>query len=187
MRKIILASTSPRRKELLAKAGLIFEAVASEYEEDMTLPMPPGELVKFLSKGKAEAVAKNYDDAIVMGGDTFIYFNGHILGKPHTKERAKEMLVMLSGNEHSVFSGFTVIDTKNKKIISDFVEAKIKFKKLSEKEIDDYIETYKPFGFAGAYAIQVVKDIFVEKIDGDYDSVVGLPVTRVKDIIESFN
>jgi len=186
MRKIILASTSPRRKELLAQAGLVFEAVASEYEEDMTLPMEPGELVKFLSKGKAEAVAKNYDDAIVIGGDTFISFNGHVLGKPHTKERAKEMLTMLSGNEHSVLSGFTVIDTKNKKTISDFVEAKIKFKKLSEKEIDDYIATEEPLTRAGAYAIQTVKDTFVEKMDGDYDSIVGLPVTRVKEIVDSF-
>lgn len=117
MRRIILASTSPRRKELLAQTGLLFETVSSNYEEDMTLPLPPDELVKFLSKGKAESVAQNYSDAIIIGGDTFIFFNGNVLGKPYTPIRAKEMLKMLSGKEHSVFSGFTVIDTLNNKIV----------------------------------------------------------------------
>ena len=81
----------------------------------MTLPMPPDELVKFLSKGKAESVAQNYDDALIIGADTIVFLNGHVLGKPYTKERAKEMLEMLSGKEHSVFTGYTIIDTKNKK------------------------------------------------------------------------
>ena len=186
MRKIILASTSPRRKELLAKTGLSFEAVASNYEEDMTLPMEPGELVKFLSRGKAENVAKNYEDAIIIGGDTFISFNGHILGKPHTPIRAKEMLTMLSGQEHSVLTGFTIIDTKNNKIISEVVEAKIKFRDLLEIEIDEYIETGEPLSRAGAYAIQTIGDTFVEKVEGDYDSIIGLPVTQLMKTLENF-
>lgn len=186
MRKIILASTSPRRKELLAKTGLVFDAVASDYEEDMTLQLPPDELVKFLSKGKAESVAQKYGDAIIIGGDTFIAFNGHMLGKPHTPVRAKEMLKLLSGQEHSVFSGFTIIDTKSKKIISEAVEAKIKFKDLSDTEIDAYIETGEPLTRAGAYAIQTIKDTFVEKMSGDYDGIVGLPVTEVRKALRTF-
>ena len=177
MRKIILASTSPRRKELLAKTGLTFEAVASNYEEDMTLSMPPDELVKFLSRGKAESVAQDYDDAIIIGGDTFISFNGQILGKPHTRERAKEMLKILSNNEHSVFTGFTIIDTKSKKIVSEVAEAKITFKDLTEEEIDEYVETGEPLTRAGAYAIQTIKETFVINMSGDYDGIIGLPMT----------
>jgi len=187
MRKIILASTSPRRKELLAKTCLVFEAVASNYEEDMTLPMSPSELVKFLSRGKAESVAQNYEDAIIIGGDTFISFNGLILGKPHTRERAKEMLKILSNNEHLVLTGYTIIDTKSKKIVSEVVEAKIKFKDLSDKEIDEYVDTGEPLSRAGAYAIQTIKDKFVVSMNGDYDSIIGLPVTDLMLSLKSFD
>ena len=183
-RKIILASTSPRRIELLTKAGVKFEAVASDYEEDMTLPMEPKELAKFLSRGKAEAVAKNYDDAIIIGGDTFIAFEGKILGKPHTPERAYEMLNMLSGHKHSVISGFTVIDTKSGKVISDAEEAFITFKNLNQKEIDDYLATSEPLNFAGSYAIQTIEKTFIEKWEGDYDAIVGLPTSRVLEALK---
>jgi septum formation protein len=186
MRRIILASTSPRRKELLAKTGLEFEVVTSNYEEDMTLALPPDELVKFLSRGKAESVASNYDDAIIIGGDTFIFFEGKILGKPHTPVRAKEMLRMLSGNEHSVFTGFTIIDTLNNKIVSEAVTAKVKFRDLSEKEIDDYVETGEPLNRAGAYAVQTVEKTFIEEVIGDYDGIIGLPINHVREILVSF-
>jgi septum formation protein len=187
MRKIILASTSPRRKELLEKAGLVFEIVASDYEEDMTLPLSPSDLVKFLSRGKAESVALKYSDAIVIGGDTIVFLDDNVLGKPHTKKRAKEMLTMLSGKEHSVFSGFTIIDTLNNKIFSDAVEAKVKFKDLSDVEIEEYIETGEPLSRAGAYALQTVKDTFVEYINGDYDSIIGFPITEIMKALKSFN
>lgn len=185
MRKIILASTSPRRKELLEKVGLIFDVIPSNYEEDMTLPLPPDELVKFLSKGKAENVAQNYDNALIIGADTIVYLNGHVLGKPHTPERAKEMLKMLSGNEHSVFTGFTVIDTKGKKIISEAIEEKIKFRDLSDKEIDEYIATKEPLTRAGAYAIQTVGKTFIKNPVGDYDGIVGLPVDSLIKVLKS--
>ena len=185
-RRIILASTSPRRIELLKNAGVEFEAVGSDYEEDMTLPMEPKELAKFLSRGKAEAVARNYDDAIIIAGDTFIAFQGKILGKPHTEDKAKEMLSMLSGDTHSVISGITVIDTKSGKVASEAVETFVTFKKLSEKEIDEYIKTGNPLNFAGSYAIQAVGDKFVEKIEGDYNSIMGLPVFRVVEVLKDF-
>lgn len=185
-RKIILASTSPRRKELLEKTGLKFEVVSSDYEEDMTLPLPPDELAKFLSKGKAESVAKNYEDAIIIAGDTFIVFQGKILGKPYTNEKAKEMLQMLSGQTHLVLSGITILDTKNKKIFSEADESKIVFKKLSEKEIEDYVATGEPLTRAGAYAIQTVGKTFIKKVEGDYESIVGLPVGDVMKALKKF-
>ena len=187
MRKIILASTSPRRKELLKKVGLIFDIVPSNYEEDMTLPMPPDELVKFLSKGKAESVAQNYDDALIIGADTIVFLNGHVLGKAYTKEGAKEMLEMLSGKEHSVFTGYTIIDTKNKKIVSEAIEEKIKFKDLSEKEINEYIATEEPLTRGGAYAIQTVGKTFIENTVRNYDCVVGLPVDSLIKKLKLFN
>src|SRR3989344_245012 len=101
-RRIILASTSPRRKELLEKAGLVFEVVGSDYEEDMTLVLLPSELAKHLSRGKAEAVAKNYPDAVIIAADTFVVYGDSLLGKPHTPEKAKEMLQMLNGKPHTI-------------------------------------------------------------------------------------
>ncbi len=187
MKKIILASTSPRRKELLLKVVPEFEAVESNYKEDMTLPMPPDELVKFLSKGKAESVAKNYKNSLVIGGDTFIAFQGKILGKPYTPERAREMLKMLSGQTHSVWSGITVIDTDTQNFISEAVESKITFKELTDEEIENYIKTGEPLLRAGAYAIQTVGNTFAEKIEGDYDSIVGLPTKELAEILKKFN
>jgi len=96
------------------------------------------------------------------------------------------MLTMLSGQEHSVLTGFTIIDTKNNKIISEVVEAKIKFRDLLEIEIDEYIETGEPLSRAGAYAIQTIGDTFVEKVEGDYDSIIGLPVTQLMKTLEDF-
>lgn len=183
MKKIILASTSPRRKELLSKIVSQFEAVASDYEEDMTLPMPPGELVKFLSKGKAESVAKNYTNSLVIGGDTFIAFEGKVLGKPHTEDKAREMLKMLSGKTHFVWTGIYVIDTDTQNFISDAVESKITFKDLSDQEIEDYIKTGEPLERAGAYAIQTIGNTFAEKIEGDYDAIVGLPTKELSEIL----
>lgn len=186
MRKIILASTSPRRKELLEKAGLVFDIEASNYEEDMSLPLTPGELVKFLSRKKAENIALNHNDAIIISGDTIVFSEGSVFGKPHTPSRAKEMLKILSGKEHSVFSGFTVIDTLNNKIFSDAVEAKVKFRNISDDEIDEYIKTGEPLSRAGGYAIQTVKDIFVESMNGDYNSIVGFPIDEIMKTLKSF-
>ncbi len=187
MRKIILASASPKRKELLKDTGLKFEIVPSDYEENMSLPLPPGELVQFLSKGKAESIAKNYEDAVIIGADTIIYFNGHILGKPHTPERAREMLSMLSGQEHSAFTGFTVIDTRSGKRISQTVETKVQFKELSDSTIDEYIKTGNPLKYAGSYTLNDILDKFVRKVEGDHSNIIGLPVDSVMRALESLD
>ena len=178
-KNLILASASPRRRELLEKAGLQFIVVASNYEEDMTLRLSPPELVKFLSQGKAEAVRAAHPNSLILAADTIVVLGNQILGKPHTPERAKEMLTALSGTNHSIITGFTVLDSGSGKSISDAVETKVMFKKLSERQIDEYIATGEPLDKAGAYAIQLGGARFVERMEGDYANAIGLPVTEV--------
>lgn len=185
-RKIVLASTSPRRKELLEKTGIVFEICPGDYEEDMTLSMEPKELAKFLSKGKAESVVSKFPDALIIGSDTFLAFNDMVLGKPHKPEKAKEMLQMLRGNCHSVLTGYAIIDTKNNKIVNDVVETKVYFKNYSDQEIDEYIATGEPLDRAGAYAIQERGAALVEKIEGDLDSAIGLPVKNILEALKEF-
>jgi len=187
-KKIILASGSPRRKELLEKAGISFEVLVSEYEEDMTLPLSPGELVKYLSRGKAETVAKKHTGAIIISADTIVVYRDTVLGKPHTENRAREMLRLLSGKQHSVFTGFTIILKDEEKIISRAVESKVFFKTLSEEEINEYILTGEPLEKAGAYAVQMLGQKFIQKIEGDIPNIIGLPITEIlKELQENFD
>jgi septum formation protein len=187
MRKIILASTSYHRKELLEKVGLVFDVVPSNYEEDMTLDLVPSELAKFLSKGKAEAVAKDFEDAIIISADTFIYIDGKILGKPHTEEKAKITLNTLSGRTHSVFTGYTIIDTKDKRVVSNAVETKVTFLPLTDEMIEEYIRVGNPLKFAGSYTLLDIRDKFIEKIEGDHNNIIGLPVNEVLETLKEFN
>ena len=186
MKRIILASNSPRRKELLAKTGIIFEIIPSSYEEDMSMPVSPKELAVFLSKGKAELIANENPEAIVIGVDTFIVFGDKVLGKPHTKEKAKETLQMLSGKKHSVITGFTIIEKSVNKSISNAIETKVYFRNLDEKEIDEYINTGEPLDKGGAYAIQGLGGKLVEKIEGDYSNIIGLPISDLLEALKQF-
>lgn len=186
MKKLILASSSLTRKNILIETGLDFEIDPSDYEEDMTLSMSPKELVIHLSKGKAEDVAKRHKEAVVLGADTVIFFKDNVLGKPRTPEKAKEMLKMLSGKQHSAITGFTMIDTKNNNTISKAVETKVFFRELSEKEIDNYITTGEPLNKAGAYAILELGGKFVEKIEGSRTNVAGLPMEEVTETLREY-
>ena len=186
MKPIILASTSPRRKELLKKTGLQFEVVASNFEEDMNAAMDPCELAKWLSFGKAEAVARTRKNALVIAADTFIVLEGKLLGKPHTEARAKEMLKQLSGKVHLVITGFTIIDSEIGKSVSEAVQTKVFFKKLTAEDITRYVRSGEPLDKAGAYAIQGLGFALVEKIEGDYSNVVGFPVERVMTALKGF-
>jgi len=176
MRKIILASASPRRKEILRKTGLNFSVCTSDYKEDINLSLKPRALAKFLSRKKAETVAHKYKNAIIIAADTFIVFKNRLLGKPHTDKEAEKMLNMLNGKAHSVITGFTIMDTASKKILSRSVETKVYFKKLGRKEINAYVRSKEPLDKAGAYAIQGLGSVFIERIDGDFLNVVGLPL-----------
>lgn len=183
-KQIILASGSPRRKQILEQGGLNFTVEVSDYEEKSIPGVVPSEFVETLSLEKAKAVAKNHNDAIIIGADTIVVLDNQILGKPKTKEDAREMLKKLSGNTHSVFTGFTVIDTVNKRTITNHVETRIRFKNLSEEEISGYVETGEPMDKAGAYGVQDRGALFVEYIEGDYSSVMGLPILKIFEILK---
>lgn len=187
MKRLILASESPRRKELLSKLGLVFDVIASDYKEDMTALPDPRELAKFLSLNKAKSVAQKVsDDAIVIAADTFVIHNNRFLGKPHTAENAEFMLQSLQGQTHSVITGIALIETSTGKIINEISETKVTLRKLSTEEIDCYVNTGEPLDKAGAYAIQGHAAIFIEKIDGDYFTVMGLPLCLLSTKLKEF-
>lgn len=186
MKQLVLASRSPARKEILQRTGIAFTVDVSNYKEDMTLSMPPQELAKYLSKGKALDVAARHKNAVVLGADSFAELNGQLMGKPHTNEKAKQMLRGLSGQAHSFITGFTIIDSDSKKEVSGVSVTKVYFKKLTAKDIDNYLAREDVLNNAGAYIIQELGSVLVEKIDGSYTNVMGLPLARVADALKEF-
>ncbi len=185
-KEIILASASPRRKELLELIGLQFKVDPGDYKENMNLKLSPHELARALSLEKAKSVAGKYNNAIIIAADTFVIIRGQLLGKPRTEEEARRMLVLLDGATHSVITGFTILDTDTGKKISRSVETKVTFKKLTEKEINAYVKTKEPLDKAGAYAIQGLGSIFVKRIEGDYFNVIGLPLYPLVECLAEF-
>lgn len=185
-KKIILASASPRRKEILGKTGLKFMVDASDYEEDLSLRMPARRLTRYLSCEKAKAVADRYTNAIIIAADTIIGFDNTVLGKPHNEKEAKRMLSILNGRTHDVITGFTIIDTEEGQIVSRSVVTKVYFNRMTEKEINAYVSTGEPLDKAGAYAIQGLGAAIVKKIEGDYNNVVGLPVDTLMKALRKF-
>lgn len=179
---IILASQSPRRQELLKLITSDFEIKVSNVDETLPDKITPKEAVMYLSKIKAEPFADG--DDIVIGADTVVALDGKILGKPKSEKNAKEMLEFLSGRTHSVFTGVTLASDKKTKTFA--VETKVKFFELTNEEIDAYIKTKEPFDKAGAYGIQGYGSLLVEKIDGDYFNVVGLPVSTLARELKAF-
>lgn len=186
MKKIILASASPRRKEILSKTGLKFKVDASEYPEDNGHDLPPHKLAMYLSAEKAYSVSKKYKNAIIISADTFIVFKGRIFGKPRNISDAREMLKLFNGKPHSVITGFTIIDTSENKRVSKTIETKVYFRKLSDKEIESYLRTKESLGKAGAYGIQGMGAMLIKKIEGDYYNVMGLPLTALVESLKKF-
>ena len=186
MKKIILASASPRRKELLEQLGLCFDVEPSYCQEKVDEKQEPLELAKSLSVRKAEAVGNKNTGAIKIAADTFVVLGKRIIGKPNSLAEAKEILTELKGRSHSVITGFTVMDTSNSKIVSQSVETKVFVKDLSSEEIDAYVETQEPMGKAGAYAIQGFGATIIDRIEGDYYNVIGLPVNAIVCVLKEF-
>lgn len=185
-RKIILASTSPRRREILGKTRLDFEIQESSYEEDMSLDMPAVQLAEFLSAEKAKAVAKNRADALVIAADTIVAYAHHRLGKPKTEKRAREMLEMLSGKKSEIVTGVTIIDTASGKTKTFHEATAVYMEKLSPETIDAYIRTGEPLERAGAYAVQELGAVLIEKVEGDFYSAMGLPLKRLCEELKHF-
>lgn len=179
MRKIILASKSKQRKKLLKIIGLDFKIEKSNYIEDMTEKLPAHKLAQKLALGKAKNVAQKHKNAIVIGADTFVVLGKEFLGKPHTPQKAREMLKKISGKKHQLITGIAIIDTKKNKTITDYEITEVWMKKMSDKEIKKYIKTGEPLDKAGGYAIQKLGCLFIEKINGGYTNVVGLPINKI--------
>lgn len=184
MSEIILASASPRRRELLALAGVDFTVRVADVEEIIPENASPDEVVMSLARQKAQAVANERPDSIIIGSDTVVALDGAILGKPKDEEDAFRMLKTLSGRSHTVYTGVAIIQGEK---INSFCEAtEVVFNSLTDEEIRNYVATKEPMDKAGAYGIQGKGCVLVEKIVGDYFNVVGLPVSRVYRELKSF-
>ena len=185
--KIILASKSPRRRDLLEQLGLNIKIVPSQTDETLVSMQNPEKYVKKLSFLKANNTALFYPDDWVIGADTIVVVSDQILGKPRSKIDAIAMLNKLNNCEHSVFTGFSIVNQKKKIIITQSIETKVFFKCLSREEIKWYVSTGEPFDKAGSYAIQGIGTFLVKRISGSYSNVVGLPVCEVIEILINLN
>lgn len=176
MQTLILASSSPRRKELLEALQLNFHVSSSDVDESYQPNDPPENIVMDLAARKAQFVANNHPDAFVIGSDTIVVAEGKILGKPADRHHALEMLRSLSGKTHDVLTGVAIIGPTNQ--VQFFEKTEVEFWELTEEEMESYVNTKEPLDKAGAYGIQGFGRLLVKKINGDYFSVVGLPVAR---------
>jgi len=186
MKKIILASTSPRRAALLKQLGIPFRSVDSHYKETIDRKLTPDKNARNISFCKALAVAKKYPNCLIIAADTLVAFEGKILGKPYTVPRALKMLRSLSGHTHSVITGLTLLDTSTGKVLTKTATTKIRVRKLSDAEIRAYVKSGETLDKAGAYAVQGLGISIVEKISGDYYNVVGLPLHELVTGLKEF-
>lgn len=184
MQKIVLASGSARRKELLEKLGVEFEVAESGYDESKIVCDDPVELVEELAIQKAMSVAKKYDDAIIIGGDTTVYVAGELVGKPENKAEAERMLRLLSGTTHIVVTGVAVVNSLTGDQVAGHEEGWVRFRELTEAEIKKYVASGVWRGFAGGYAIQGAAAPFVSEQTGSLSAIVGLPVILASDLLE---
>lgn len=181
---LILASASPRRADLLRQAGLSFRIIVPEVEEMITGKVPPQELVKQLSREKAQQVAAKIKSGFVLGADTLVFHRKAILGKPGDHDEAREMLKRLQGDRHEVLTGLCLVDAATGNFESGMAITAVWLKPLSDGQINAYIATGEPLDKAGAYGIQGKAGLFVEKIEGCYFNVVGLPLGLLYDLLK---
>jgi len=183
---LVLASGSPRRKEILSTMGLQYIVDVSQVNEEAD--GSPQQMVLELSGRKAQAVARKHHDALVLAADTLVYGAGSVLGKPRDAEEAYAMLRALSGEWHDVFTGLTLINTRTGRCIQACECTRVHFVDLSDDEIHAYIDSKDPLDKAGAYGIQGQAGMFIDRIDGSYSNVVGLPMATLrKMLIEMFS
>ena len=181
---IVLASASPRRRELLTMLGVKdFKIIPAEGDEIIEEGMTPAEAVCALSRAKAEEVSKKCSSSdVIIAADTIVVLDGDILGKPADKNDAFRMLTLLSGRAHTVFTGVTVMQGKT--VFSEFERTLVRFRDITEREIDAYIKTGEPMDKAGSYGAQGIGALFIEGIEGDFFNVMGLPLCRLSNMLE---
>lgn len=178
-KRLILASSSPRRYELLKQLGIEFDVIPSGVEENFLPKESPRRHALRLAEAKASEIAKQYPDRWVLGADTIVYIHQTILGKPKNSEEARAMLRQLSGKEHQVFTGVSIKHLSKNKMDRKVVRSLVRIKKLAPSEIDWYIQTGEPFDKAGGYAAQGIGSFMIESIRGSYTNVIGLPLCEV--------
>jgi len=185
MNKYILASNSPRRKQLMEMLGIDFEVLISSVEETIDPELSEEDLVMDLAFQKAVDIFRTHKDDIVLGFDTMVYIGEEALGKPKNADDAKRMLRILSGEKHVVVTGCAIL---TKKISKSFYEAaEVTFYPMTESEIEEYVASKEPFDKAGAYAVQGLGSKFVKSIHGDFYTVMGLPVSRLYHELRNLN
>lgn len=184
MVKLILASNSPRRHDLLKQVEIDYVAEPAQVEEVIEDGLSPEETVKSLAWQKANAVAQNHDSGLVLGADTMVILEGELLGKPKTPEHAAQMLAQLSGKRHYVLTGVVLIDAQSKRTLTAVEKTYVTMGVISPQEIAWYVNTKEPFDKAGSYATQGLAARFVERIEGCYNNVLGLPIYRVVQMLK---
>jgi septum formation protein len=177
--KIILASASPRRAELLRALGVDFELAPSQVQERPHPDEAPPDYIIRIARAKVIAVARKLESGLVIGADTIVVLDGQLLGKPEDEEDAKRMLRSLSGRWHAVMTGVALYDASSRREVADYEKTLVRFAQLTEKEIEWYVRSQEPMDKAGAYGIQALGGLFVEEIAGNYYNVVGLPLPLI--------
>ena len=183
---VILASASPRRRELLQSVGLKFKIIPAHINENYLAGESPRQHVKRLSRDKAMVIAGKYPESWVLGADTIVVIDGLILGKPKNKTQAREMLQNLSGREHKVFTGFTIAHVAAAIYQTKVIQSAVRFKTISPKEMDWYVSCDEPYDKAGGYAVQGRGAYFIKSIRGSYTNVIGLPLCEVLEELKKF-
>ncbi|HMA59850.1 MAG TPA: Maf family protein [Halanaerobiales bacterium] len=186
-KKIILASSSDRRKELLTRLGIKYTAMPSKIDEDGYDYEHPDKLVQELSLAKASNVANVVENALIIAADTVVAHNNKILGKPEDEEDAKRMLQLLENDKHEVFTGLALISADDEMHFLDYDVTEVFMRKVEKEEIERYIKTGEPMDKAGSYGIQGKGGIFVNKIVGSYFTVMGLPIHLLSMALKSFS
>lgn len=177
---VVLASSSPRRQQLLLQMGADFVVAVPDIDETLLPGEEPGAHVERLALEKAGAVEHGRSDGVILGSDTIVVLDGRVLGKPADPDQARAMLTMLSGNTHTVFTGFALVDIASGRTVVEHARTQVTFRQLDEAEIAHYVAGGSPMDKAGAYGIQDdFGAVFIERIEGDYYTVVGLPLCRV--------
>lgn len=187
MRKIILASQSPRRKKLLEQIGLPVRIGKINVHEMLNPRLKPVKQAEELSKLKSQVAVKKYKNALVITADTIVAMDNEVIGKPRSMQDAQRILRKLGGKKHQVITAYTVADTKSGKSITRSVLTQVYVKRLTEDEIKNYVATGEPMDKAGAYGIQELGSVFIERIEGDYFTIVGLPLFDLSQTLKKFD
>jgi septum formation protein len=183
---IVLASGSPRRRDLMEALGVKYEVVVSRYREDAELKSYPSRVVMTHAQRKVQDVAQRVTRGVVVGADTIVYHRGRVYGKPRDLAEARNMLRQLQGQTHAVYTGLALYDVARDKLAVDYVRTRVVMRTLDDAQIDRYFQLVNPLDKAGGYAIQEAAGVIVERVDGCYYNVIGFPVAKLDEMLRGF-